>query len=229
MNKLNITGNYVFPQATLIQVANLMVENMYRDEQEFLKIGLTAEQFEEVKKLKEEFEAIPSDFRLKALVDESSVAVKELKKQLVQLIDELLLPIEFAYGKNSAAFNECGFASSKLKSSNATIVQTATDLYARLTTSGNYSEAILPKISIETLKLLKDSFSAEIVNYNALKTSKRNVTGLRLSKANELYKQVSRIAYFGKRLWMSKNIAYYNSYVLDNFAKTVKTKIEEVA
>ncbi|HAN79194.1 MAG TPA: hypothetical protein DCQ31_16210 [Bacteroidales bacterium] len=229
MNKLNIAGNYVFPQAKLIQLAGLMVENMYRDEQEFLKIGLKAELFEEVKRLKNELEAIPSDFRLQALLKESSAHRNLLKKQLVQLIDEILLPIEFAYGRNSAAFGATGFKWSRMKNSIEHILQTSTDLYTRLTSTEDYSLALISKESIEMLKFLTDDLTAEHANYNALKTSKADKAFLRISIANNLYKRISFIAYYGKRIWMSSNPAYYKTYVLENYQASVQNQTANVA
>jgi len=176
--------------------------------------------------LADEFSKISPDFRIKAAVDESNKNLKRMKRALVNTIDGILLPLEFAYGAGSQKLKELNFQKNADKRETNAILETANNLLTRLSVPENFSEATIPASAVLNLTNLLNNFKAEIENLSKAKQLRSTSTVKRVNLANDLYSEISKIAYYGKRYWMGIDPALNDTYVIDQFVKRTYSKKE---
>jgi len=218
MKKVNNIGNYVFPQPTLIRVANHMVENMYRDQVEFAKLGITTARFDEITNLAKTLSTLPTDTDVLANLKDARKMRNQTLTDLVQLIDEIALIIEAAFGKQTSEYAKINFASVRNKANIAHVIAHAEHIYSVLTTDEQFADFELPGEYMENLTAKSSKLTADDNAATQLAINRKVITKQRIVIMNTLYLSVATMSSIGKRIWQSTEIAKYDSYVLQKAA-----------
>jgi len=229
MKTITKIGNYVFPQATLIPVANQKVEFMYRDQVEFAKYGITTEHFANIKNLSNQLSAIMSERQLVKELNKLQAEVNTMRGSLVQLLDYAAITVEFAYGKNSYEYKMFNFEHSRLKNNHAAVLEQAVKVCQYIDEKDAYkSLAFQP----DTRTALLDSslaFAETLSKIGLLNNQRKTATEQRGMLTDKLYRELSRICSAGKRIWQSCSKANYDDYVLSKSVPKRSTKTETAA
>lgn len=214
MKKVNNIGNYVFPQPTLIRVANHMVENMYRDQVEFAKHGITTQRFANIKGMITELAALPTDHVLAKDLYDLQQKTNTARTNLVQLLDELAITVELTFGKKSVEYAKFNFATAKHKRKSEFVFEQVEKVCTLISTDPafaaiEFSATTIANIREMALKL--HDLRIEAMNFG---NYRKNTTVLRAEKAVLLYAEIAAMSSAGKRIWQSRNKVYYDNYVL---------------
>jgi len=213
-------GNYVFPQATLIQVAGQMVANMYRDKDEFAKLGISTTRFDEITNLVNAVNSLQKNHDLKEELKSKHKVRNQMHTDLVQLLDEIALFVEAAYGKKSEAYAKISFVSAGDKRRAADVTSHATHIYNVLGTDELFADFILPDNYLATLKDLTESLIGQNNTARLSDTDKQVVNKQRTDLMKTIYAKLTVLMSVGKRIWLSKEPAKYNDYVVRKAANS---------
>ncbi len=229
MNKQKTIGNYVFPQAALVQAANQMVELMYRDQVEFAKYGVKNQRFDEIKQLATELTELLPEKTLLAATYNLQSNTSALRKELVQKLDEAAITVEASYGKNSLEYQTFKFANAGLKTKNYSVFEQSVRVCKLIETDDRFINLIFPDNLVSEITELTAGLG-EGINEAALAKGKQTYqTEVRLQKANELHRKLAMLCSLGKRIWQSRSKPRYNEYVLKKQVKRTTEPIAAVA
>ena len=203
-----------YSDAELKQHVDQFVLFARRDITEFSKRGYTELKLDAIAALAEAFLDLRSDEELLAVQVEFTTAKNELGDELTEQMRTILDIAGLHYGRKSARFNRFGTSEiSRLSDAelikNAKIIhRAATDFFADLVTEGLSSEML------DELLSTCNRFDESIDNREMSINDRDVATEFRVTKANELYDELTKIAMTGKSIWRTLNEAKYNDYLL---------------
>ncbi|HAN79602.1 MAG TPA: hypothetical protein DCQ31_18495 [Bacteroidales bacterium] len=227
MNTIKVTGSYGLPQVALIQATNHMVENLYRDEVEFAKFGITTEQFDELKNLMQNLVSVGTNYPLQKEQYNLKITVSEAQKALVQVIDEIAFKVQVLKGFKSTEYFKHAFAKSINKRDLQSVLTKGAELTAAYPLSAELTpDSLIDKNEREKLHAAYTTLVELGNQYNILKVSKKQTSHTRTAAANALYEKLIWFSNVGKRMWLSRDEALYKSYVLTQYRKAKRTKSE---
>jgi len=229
MNKLVKTESYGLSFPTLVQVGGQMVDNMYRDKNEFETIGVSVSRIDALKEMLDDFRKISTDEGFKFKLAELSKSKASLIALLVNQIDTATIIVDAAYGYKSNASKNFGFANSADKKKQKLVLERA---YKAISFARETTELLLPAKFNELIPAI-EATAAQIeaieLQLSTLKTSRKNLSNRRIETANEIYKELSALCRLGKRIWMGRNIAYYENYVIGTKQRKVNVEPKTLA
>jgi len=200
--------------ADLHQLGHRLLSLMERDIAEFNKYGVTQEHIEVFRQQFDAFQKIEYDELYEQRQMLLSQQKNELTEELKIALRNLNLKVEMAYEQSNVIF--LSINRTKLVKLNAADLCVHTKAIIALIEENlniltNYG---LNQNEINNLKRLEEELS-EVNFKRELAIYKRvSVTNYRLSKSNEIYKQISQYFYMGRKMWGEQSEALYNDYLL---------------
>ncbi len=217
MNKKSkLTRNSKHSQSDLIQLADKFANSAERDSKELSQYGPVKERINRTKKLRDEFELIPSDEEIQAEVatskDKKDLALNELKSAMIAVLRRISLH----FGKNSPEMKKAG-GENLSNMTDAEYCQKG----RRLERVGRqYEEALkvdgLTKETLDNLKAKTDVFDDLIDKIKDLAVKRDIKTQERTAKANDLYSAIVKLSEMGKAAFEETDPSRYKDYIIND-------------
>lgn len=225
MNKKSkLTRNSKHSQSELIQLADRFINFAERDIEELNQFGLVQKRIDETKKLRIDFDALPSDEEILAEKTEATSKKSFAFEELRSAIKAVLKRISLHFGKTSSEMKKAG-GENLSNMTDAEFCQKARRVervgkeYAKaLKTDGLTAEML------EQLRTKTDAFDDLIDELKDLAVKRDMKTQERVGKANDLYNAIVKLSDIGKAAFEETDPSRYESYVIsDKSSKRSKT------
>lgn len=222
MKKAEVKRLYTFSDAQLIAIGNEKIAFMRRDIVEFALFGLNETQFSALETQIEAFSNLVTD------IESSSNQVqitekKEIKaEELCTAIRVVMTRVAQKYGAGSARYKNYGVAALS-KQSDANLIITAKRV-VRVGTAGlsDLASAGLTSAFLDSISLLNTQFEALLIEQK-IKICERVIEKEdRVDNGNAIYLLLVTYTQTGQNIWVSKDVAKYNDYVIYNIARAKK-------
>ena len=230
MNKRNkLTRNSKHSQSELIQKADKFINFSVRDFVALALFGLTQLLIDDTKKLRDEFELLPSDEEIlaekTAATGRKNLAFEELRSA----IKAILRRIALHFGKNGPEMKKAGGENL----SNMTDAEFCQKGRRVERVGREYAEILQAEgLTVEMLDNLKaktDAFDNLLDELKDLTVQRDIKTQERVGKANDLYNAIVKLSEIGKATFEETDPSRYEGYKInDKSAKRSKTNEGEV-
>ena len=217
-NSTNFNINLdVFPR-----FAHQKINFLHRDMVEFTRYGYTPGKADALDKQISNFEDFPTDEEYIGDVMIATEKKNALARELLQTIRTMMLHVQNKFGRRSPYYKKFG-VSALSQMTNEVLLKTARRV-ARVSTM-HQEELKKEGLSGAHIKELKEKATVfeEWMEVQDDAIADREIgTMQRVSVANELYVEISKICETGKGIWKDVNEAKYNDYIIYNNAKPQK-------
>lgn len=218
MIKKEVTRLYKFSDAQLMLIGNAKIAFMRRDAADFAPFGLTETQFAALETEIEAFSDERTDIESKGNQVQAT-ADKEIKaEELRTAIRAVMTRVALKYGDKSARYRNFG--------TDALSRQTDADLALTAKRVVRVGKEYLDDLNAQGLTMaLLDEITALNSEFKELIVSKELTVGARdiqqedrVEAGNAIYTTLVSYTKTGQDIWVSKDVAKYNDYVLYNTA-----------
>jgi hypothetical protein len=222
------TKKFTMNYSELAQRGDRVKAVVSRDLTWFIKFGYKEEITSKVEEKTEQFKGILPDMFWEGQKTLKTNAKEECRNNLIGLIGEIGFKAKLALGNGSKEYATFRFSGMDRQSDVELVgyakhvCQTADFFKESLSTRNVTPELIIQTIDANTA--LDDAIDAqtEAISVREQKSVER------LTLGNELYELIVELCDVGKRIWETKNEAFYNDYVLYSSSKsTAKTENED--
>lgn len=216
MEKERQVRNYNMADASLVIMAGQVQHFMVRDLVEFTNYNVLAPEMTAFKTDIAAFEALPTDEELEGLKIDSTTIKDGFADNLKVAVREIMSRAQNKYGVNHGKYKQFGtlgmdtFDDPHLLICGRRVVRTATTYLTDLATKG------LTAAMITSLTTICNSFENAILNQSDAIANRDIATDDRIEMGNALYKKMVDYCETGKTIWVTKDEAKYNDYVIYN-------------
>ena len=216
MKKKEAVRLYKFSDATLVTKSLEKIAYMKRDETEFDKYNITAVKREALKSEVEAFSELETD--VEALQDQvERTELKDKKAEEIRVnVREVMSSVELVYAVDSAKYKKFGTESlsrqtdSELLITAKRVVRVGTEMLPVLSDHG------LTAIEMAKITDLANEFMDLIVDQH-LEIGERDIKQEdRVEAGNAIYSILIKYTNLGQAIWIDKDTAKHNDYVMYN-------------
>jgi hypothetical protein len=214
MEKEMQVRNYNMADASLIVVAGEKQRFMVRDLAEFTLYNVLAPEMTTFKADITAFEALPTDIELEGLKIETTSIKDVIADNMKVAIREIMTRAKNKYGEAHGKYKQFGtlgmdtFDDPHLLVCGRRVARTATTYINDLGTKG------LTVAMVTALTTLVNAFENAILNQSDAIANRDNATDDRIEMGNLLYKKLVDYCETGKTIWVTKDEAKYNDYII---------------
>ena len=214
MKKAVVTRNYSFADATLITICNNTHHFITRDIAEFAAFNVLPADMTAFRNEVTAFEDLPTDQELLGAQIEATEKKDLIAENLKVAIREIMTRAQSKYGVHGARYKKFGTEGMDVMDDPHLLVcgrrvkRIATEFTAELATKG------LTAAMITALNNLNQDFEDALDKKSDAIATRDVATEDRIEMGNTLYKKLADYADLGKTIWITRDEAKYNDYVL---------------
>jgi hypothetical protein len=214
MKKQMQVRDYKMADASLIILAGEMQRFMVRDLVDFTTYNVLAPEMAIFKSDIAAFEAIPTDIELEGSKMDITATKDAIAENIKVAIREIMSRAQNKYGVTHSKYIQFGtigmdgFDDPHLLICARRVVRTATLYQTDLATKG------LTPAMLTSLTTLANNFETAILDQSDAIAKRDNATDDRIEIGNALYKKMIEYCETGKTIWITKDEAKYNDYVI---------------
>ena len=189
---------------------------MLRDLEQFIGYGITEEKLNDLKAKAKAFSDIPTDQELLGIQITATQAKDAAGTELRDAISDTMVRVANKFGTHSGTFRKFGISGvSELDGGQLSYAGKRVHRVAGSLLTALESEGLTPEALDEFGQLVEQFEEALFTKEDAI-ADRDIATEDRVTKANEVYKLLSKYCDTGKRIWESENEAKFNDYVIYN-------------
>ncbi len=217
MEKKPATRNYLFSDGVLVVKANNIITCARRDAAEFTLRGATeANTFTPLADAIDLFKDLPTDEELLGIQQEFTENKNKKADTIKVQIRTIMTAAKITFGDGSSRYNRFGtkgldaMSDPELLKAAGRVARTTTGFASQLAARG------VTAATVTSLYTLAAEFEALIDDREDAANDRNIADEERIEAGNALYNSLVQLADTGKDIWVTKNEAKYNDYVIHN-------------